>query len=67
MNYWREPDPDEAPAERVAKRPPDKTEVLAHVPAEKPITKEALRSKANGAGKISFSCSLRSRLRVNFG
>jgi hypothetical protein len=48
--YWRIPDPDEVPEEKSAKRLPTKADVLAHVPPDKPISKEALRSKANGAG-----------------
>ncbi len=50
---WREADPSEAPAGRGG-RVCGKEDLLAHVPSDKPISKEALRSKANGSG-IAFN------------
>lgn len=50
---WREADPSEAPAGR-GRRVYTKEDLLAHVPPDKAISKEALRSKANGAG-IAFN------------
>jgi hypothetical protein len=48
---WREASKDEIPAEADgAKRVLTKEDILPHVPLDKPITKEALRSKANTAG-----------------
>jgi hypothetical protein len=47
---WREADPSEMPESSKVKRTYTKADVLAHVPPEKPIAKDALRSKANGAG-----------------
>ena len=38
------------PETKKAKRIFTKADVLAHVPPEKPIAKDALRSKANGSG-----------------
>lgn len=50
---WREAEPSEAPAGR-GRRVYGKEDLLAHVPPDKAISKEALRSKANGAG-IAFN------------
>jgi len=50
---WREADASERPESKTAKRVYTKADVLAHVPPEKPIAKDALRSKANVAG-IAF-------------
>jgi hypothetical protein len=50
---WREADPSEAPAGRGG-RVYGKEDLLAHVPPDKSISKEALRSKANGSG-IAFN------------
>ena len=47
---WRDADPSEMPESSKVKRTHTKADVLAHVPPEKPIAKDALRSKANGAG-----------------
>jgi hypothetical protein len=47
---WREADPSEMPETSKVKRTYTKTDLLAHVPPEKPIAKDALRSKANGTG-----------------
>lgn len=51
---WREADASEAPAEAAPERPAKrvfrKEDVLAHVPLREPMSKEALRSKANTAG-----------------
>jgi hypothetical protein len=47
---WREADPSEMPETSKVKRAYTKTDVLAHVPPDKPIAKDALRSKANGTG-----------------
>ncbi len=47
---WREADPSEVPTEALPDRPRGKDDLLPHVPIDKPITKEALRSKANRAG-----------------
>ena len=50
---WREADPSERPETKKTKRIYTKADILPHVPADKPIAKDALRSKANGAG-IAF-------------
>ena len=50
---WREAEPSEAPTGR-GRRTYGKDDLLAHVPPVEPISKEALRSKANGAG-IAFN------------
>ena len=47
---WREADASEMPETKNAKRIFTKADVLAHVPPEKPIAKDLLRAKANGAG-----------------
>ena len=47
---WREAKPDEVPTDTMPVRPRSKEDLLAHVPVNKPITKDALRSKANRAG-----------------
>ena len=51
---WRETDaseiPSETPAAKPGRRVVTKEDVLAHVPLREAISKEALRSKANGAG-----------------
>ena len=47
---WREADPSEMPETKKPKRIFTKADVLPHVPPDKPIAKDALRSKANGAG-----------------
>jgi hypothetical protein len=47
---WREADASEMPETKKAKRIHTKADVLAHVPPEKPIAKDLLRAKANGAG-----------------
>ncbi len=48
--YWREAHPSEMPETQNARRIHTKEDVLVHVPAGKPIAKDALRSKANAAG-----------------
>jgi len=50
---WREADPSERPETKKTKRIYTKADILPHVPTDKPIAKDALRSKANGAG-IAF-------------
>jgi hypothetical protein len=47
---WREADPDEIPEETGPKKVFTKEDVMPHVPTDKAILKEALRSKANAAG-----------------
>jgi hypothetical protein len=47
---WREADPSEMPETSKTKRKYTKDDVLPHVPTDKPISKDALRSKANAAG-----------------
>jgi hypothetical protein len=47
---WREADPEEVPEQSKSKRIPEKADVLIHVPGDKAIAKETLRSKANRAG-----------------
>ncbi len=47
---WREADSGEVPADKNAKRIFTREDVLAHVPVQGEISKEALRSKANRAG-----------------
>ena len=47
---WREADPVEVPADEESRPERTKDDLLPHVPVDKPITKEALRSKANRAG-----------------
>lgn len=47
---WREADPSEMPETKKTKRTYNKADVLAHVPPGKPIAKDLLRAKANGAG-----------------
>lgn len=47
---WRDADASEMPESSKVKRTYTKADVLAHVPPDKPIAKDALRSKANGAG-----------------
>ena len=51
---WREADASEMPETKPTKRTYVKEDVLVHVPIEKPIAKDALRSKANNAG-IAFN------------
>ena len=53
MICWREADPSERPETKKTKRIYTKADILPHVPTDKPIAKDALRSKANGAG-IAF-------------
>jgi hypothetical protein len=49
--YWRTAEASEAPEpQNKRKRIYNKGDLFAHVPADKPIEKEALRSKANNAG-----------------
>ncbi len=51
MICWREVSEDEVPpGADGSKRHMTKEDILPHVPLDKPITKEALRSKANQAG-----------------
>ncbi|HEX7570415.1 MAG TPA: hypothetical protein VF492_07910, partial [Verrucomicrobiae bacterium] len=45
-----EADPSEMPETKKVKRIYTKADVLAHVPPDKPIAKDLLRAKANGAG-----------------
>ena len=47
---WREADASEMPQTNKAKRTYTKADVLPHVPPDKPISKDVLRSKANTAG-----------------
>jgi hypothetical protein len=47
---WREADDEDMPVETGPKREFTKEDVMPHVPVDKPITKEALRSKCNAAG-----------------
>ena len=47
--YWRYAEDDERPEEPRAKRASTKEDLMPHVPTDKPILKEALRSKANAA------------------
>ncbi len=47
---WREAQADEIPADAKRKNVFTKEDLLPHVPTDKAILKEALRSKANGAG-----------------
>jgi hypothetical protein len=47
---WREADRSELPRKAEPGRPPSKEDILPHVPVDKPIASEALRSKANRAG-----------------
>ena len=47
---WREADESEVPQTGRAKKVPTKEDIMPHVPLDKPISKEALRGKANAAG-----------------
>ena len=47
---WRETDASDVPEPAKAKRVWTKEDIMPHVPVDKPISKDALRSKANGAG-----------------
>jgi hypothetical protein len=47
---WREADPSEMPEAKNARRIYTKADLMPHVPPDKPIAKEVLRSKANAAG-----------------
>ena len=47
---WRESDQSEIPEAKPGKRVKTKADVLVHVPPDKPMGKEVLRSKANNAG-----------------
>ena len=47
---WRVAESDEAPAEGKEKKARTKEDLMPHVPVKEAIGKEALRSKANGAG-----------------
>jgi hypothetical protein len=47
---WRVADESEVPMVAAAKRIPTKEDIMPHVPLDKPISKDALRSKANAAG-----------------
>jgi AAA domain len=47
---WQELDASELPPERGARKEYTKDDVMPHVPLDKPIAKEALRSRCNGAG-----------------
>jgi hypothetical protein len=51
---WREAEESEVPQTAKAKRAPTKEDIMPHVPTDKPISKDALRSKANSAG-IAFN------------
>jgi hypothetical protein len=47
---WREADASEVPETDKVKKIPTKEDIMPHVPLDKPIAKDALRSKANSAG-----------------
>lgn len=47
---WREADDSERPQPAKGRRVPTKEDIMPHVPTDKPISKAALRSKANTAG-----------------
>jgi len=47
---WRDAEEDEVPEETEPKKVFTKEDVIPHVPPDKPITKDALRSKCNAAG-----------------
>ena len=47
---WRDADADEVPETNKVKRVHTKEDIMPHVPVDKPISKEALRGKANNAG-----------------
>src|SRR5205823_992336 len=47
---WRDADEDDLPAEAAPKKAFTKEDVMPHVATDKPITKDALRSKCNAAG-----------------
>lgn len=47
---WREADESDRPEPAKAKRVHTKEDIMPHVPTDKPISKDALRGKANGAG-----------------
>ena len=47
---WREADPNEVPGDTECSPERSKTDLLPHVPLDKPISKDVLRSKANRAG-----------------
>ncbi|MBC8095865.1 MAG: hypothetical protein H7Y43_08630, partial [Akkermansiaceae bacterium] len=47
---WREADASEVPMPAKGKRVPTADDIMPHVPLDKPIAKEQLRSKANAAG-----------------
>lgn len=47
---WREAEADEAPEPAKGKRVRTKEDILPHVPTDKPISKNALRNKANASG-----------------
>lgn len=47
---WREADDSERPQASKGRRVPTKEDIMPHVPTDKPISKESLRGKANGAG-----------------
>ena len=50
MICWRVAEEDEVPEETGPKKVFTKEDVMPHVPTDKPILKEALRSKCNAAG-----------------
>lgn len=47
---WRDADESEVPEVAKPKRVPVKEDIMPHVPMDKPISKDALRAKANAAG-----------------
>jgi hypothetical protein len=47
---WREADPGEVPSDTESSRERSNADLLPHVPLDKPISKNVLRSKANRAG-----------------
>jgi hypothetical protein len=47
---WREADPENIPDPANGRRIPTEDDIMVHVPLDKPIAKDALRSKANAAG-----------------
>jgi hypothetical protein len=50
MIFWHEAEKSEIPTQNGSKKIYTKEDIMPHVPREKPISKEALRSKANRAG-----------------
>lgn len=48
--HWKEVGASELPQPVAPKKVPTKADILPHVPLDKPISKDALRSKAHGSG-----------------